>query len=66
MKVKCTICDSVEGLDDSSLQAKRLRNRRINLYLCHACRERITRKTEARQATGKFKQYKNKNTKDLI
>lgn len=67
MQVKCTICDTVEGIDDYSLQAKRLRNRRINMYLCNECYERIGRKTMQRHATGKFQLYKEKKkNNDLI
>ncbi|MDY0408066.1 YlaI family protein [Virgibacillus soli] len=57
MKVKCVLCDKIEQIDDESLQAKRLKNRRINMYLCVACTERIAKKTNERHATGKFKLY---------
>ncbi|HLS61297.1 MAG TPA: YlaI family protein [Virgibacillus sp.] len=60
MHVKCTLCDHVEGIEDYSLEAKRLRNRRINLYLCKSCNDRIGEKTNKRHSTGKFQLYKNK------
>ena len=63
MQVKCTICDQIEGIDDYSLQAKRLRNRRVNLYLCEQCYNRIERKTKERHETGEFKLYKEKKKK---
>ena len=67
MQVKCAICDNVEGIDDYSLEEKRLRNRRINLYLCKKCYERIGEKTKQRHATGNFHLYEEKKDKnDLI
>lgn len=67
MQVKCAICDAVEGIDDYSLEAKRLRNRRINLYLCKTCYERIGKKTKERHASGNFHLYKEmKNEDELI
>ncbi len=67
MQVKCVLCDNVEGIDDYSLEAKRLRNRKINLYLCKTCYQRIGEKTNQRHATGNFRLYKEKkNTHDLI
>lgn len=67
MQVKCVLCDNVEGIDDHSLEAKRLRNRKNNLYLCKKCYQRISKKTNERHATGNFHLYKEKkNTHDLI
>ncbi len=64
MKVKCVICDLVESIADETLVAKRLRNRPIHTYMCNSCQERITEKTEARVATGKFRFYRDKKTED--
>lgn len=58
MRVKCILCDKVNIVDDESPIAKRLRNRPIHTYMCDACNERISTKTEDRKATGKFKLYK--------
>lgn len=67
MQVKCAICDTVEGIDDYSLEAKRLRNRRVNLYLCKNCYDRIGKKTKKRHASGNFKLFReNKNEDELI
>lgn len=67
MQVKCVICDQVESIDDQSLQAKRLRNRRIHMYLCQPCYNRIDEKTKERHATGNFHLYrKPKQKEDLI
>ncbi|MFD1360208.1 YlaI family protein [Lentibacillus salinarum] len=68
MKVQCVICDTVHELEDDSLQAKRLRNRRIYMYLCTECYRRIDDKTRERHATGSFKLYDayKKKKKDLI
>lgn len=67
MQVKCVLCDNIEAIDDHSLEAKRLRNRRINLYLCKACYERIGKKTNQRHSTGKFHLYESKKqNSDLI
>lgn len=63
MQVKCVLCDLVEGIDEYSLQAKRLRNRRIRMYLCDQCYTRIEKKTNDRHATGKFNLY-NSNEKN--
>lgn len=60
MQVKCTLCDLIEEISDDSLQAKRLKNRRANLYLCSVCYERISEKTIARHSTGKFRFYEEK------
>ncbi|GGK04258.1 hypothetical protein GCM10007063_28240 [Lentibacillus kapialis] len=67
MKVQCVLCDKVNELEDDSLQAKRLRNRRIYMYLCSECYGRIDDKTQERHATGSFKLYDpKKKNKDLI
>jgi uncharacterized protein YlaI len=58
MRVKCVICDSIEELVDDTLQAKRLRNRPIHTHMCQSCIDRITEKTKARLATGKFRFYR--------
>ena len=54
MRVKCVICDSINELNDDSLEAKRLRNRPIHTYMCATCHNRITKSTEERIATGNF------------
>lgn len=64
MQVKCVLCDTIEELDDYSLQAKRLRNRRLHMYLCKTCNERIDYKTKQRHATGNFRLYEEKKNKD--
>lgn len=67
MKVKCVICDKVESIEDDCLRAKRLRNRKLNMYLCESCYDRIGTKTKARQQTGNFHLYRKKKQKtDLI
>ncbi|MGM8364266.1 YlaI family protein [Virgibacillus sp. W0181] len=67
MHVKCVICDKIEDINDDCLQAKRLRNRRLHMYLCAPCKGRIAEKTKKRHATGNFRLYKeNKQKKDLI
>ena len=66
MQVKCVLCDNVEGIDDFSLEAKRLRNRKIILYLCKECQDRISEKTKQRHATGNFHLYEEKKNNDLI
>ena len=60
MRVKCVICDKIENIKDDSFQAKRLRNRPIYTYMCEACTDRITEKTEQRIATGNFHLYRSK------
>lgn len=60
MKVKCVLCDTIEHIDQYSLQAKQLRNRSNKMYLCKACYTRIDEKTKQRHATGKFRLYKEK------
>lgn len=54
MQAKCALCDQIDHIDDHTHQAKRLKNSRIQSYLCHACYERISKKTEERKQTGKF------------
>ncbi|WP_082684082.1 YlaI family protein [Lentibacillus amyloliquefaciens] len=67
MKVQCALCDEVDELEDDSLHAKRLRNRRIRMYLCRECYERIDSNTRKRHATGSFQLYDTKKKKrDLI
>lgn len=67
MQVQCVLCDLVEGIDEYSLQAKRLRNRRIRMYLCLQCYTRIEKKTKERHATGKFNLYSSdENNSKLI
>ncbi len=55
MRVKCVICDTLSEIPDFSSEAKKLRNRPIHTYMCPACHDRITDKTNARLATGKFR-----------
>ncbi|MGA9232489.1 MAG: YlaI family protein [Exiguobacterium oxidotolerans] len=57
MRVKCTICDKRETIDDWSFAAKRLRNKPVRVYLCDECNERIEQRTIAREATGNFNLY---------
>ncbi|MUK89572.1 DUF2197 domain-containing protein [Ornithinibacillus sp. L9] len=67
MQVKCVICDKVEGIGDDSLEAKRLRNRRIHMYLCDPCYDRVEKNTNKRHATGNFRLYREKkNSNELI
>ncbi|WP_373895896.1 YlaI family protein [Virgibacillus natechei] len=67
MQVKCVICDTVETLEDQSPEAKRLRNRRVHMYLCEKCHDRIEYKTKQRHSTGNFRLYRKKKQKsDLI
>nr|WP_163970785.1 YlaI family protein [Oceanobacillus halotolerans] len=67
MKVKCVICDTIDTIEDFSLQAKRLRNRRVHMYLCQECNKRVGENTKKRHATGKFQLYEPKKHKeDLI
>lgn len=67
MKVQCVLCDTVHELEDDSLQAKRLRNRRVYMYLCPECYTRIDNNTRKRHATGNFRLYDEKKKKqDLI
>lgn len=64
VKVQCVLCDEFHTIDAYSLQAKRLRNRRIQMYLCETCDHRIKTNTNARHATGNFHLYKEKMNKD--
>lgn len=57
MNVQCIICDKIDTINEKSLQAKRLINRKTDTYLCDACSERITTNTKKRHATGKFTLY---------
>ncbi|MCD5322539.1 MULTISPECIES: YlaI family protein [Pontibacillus] len=67
MRVKCVLCDDVQSIDGNSLQAKRMRNRRIHTYMCPSCNDRIGKKTNERKATGNFKLYREpKNDESLI
>lgn len=66
MQVKCVLCDMIENIEDNSLQAKRLRNRKIHMFLCQECYDRIYDKTKKRHATGNFSLYEQKKKKDLI
>ncbi|WP_010097921.1 YlaI family protein [Ornithinibacillus scapharcae] len=66
MQVKCVICDVVEEIEDYSLQAKRLRNRKIHMYLCQNCNDRIKENTLKRHATGKFQLYEEKKKVDEL
>lgn len=64
MRVKCSICEKLETIDDDTLVAKRLRNRPIHTYMCDDCQERIKVKTEARIKTGRFSLYQDPATKE--
>lgn len=64
MRVKCVICDKIESIDDNSFQAKRLRNRPINTYMCKVCYDRITENTQKRIASGNFHLYRSKKSPD--
>lgn len=67
MEVQCVLCDEAHEIEYDSLQAKRLRNRRIRMYLCPECYERIDHNTRKRHATGSFQLYDPKEKKrDLI
>ncbi|MFT8317245.1 MAG: YlaI family protein [Sporolactobacillus sp.] len=54
MRVKCVLCEKICTIDDQSLLSKRLRNRPIHTFMCEDCHNRISEKTRARWATGKF------------
>ncbi|HLR10875.1 MAG TPA: YlaI family protein [Sporosarcina sp.] len=54
MRVKCVICDTVEELDDHILEAKRLRNRPIQTFMCINCHDRIANNTKKRVDSGNF------------
>lgn len=64
MQVKCALCDKIEHLKNDSYQAKRLRNRRLNIYICQPCYKRIEERTNQRHSTGKFHLYKDKHKND--
>lgn len=64
MHVKCVLCDTIHELDDDSPLAKKLRNRPIHTYMCETCRDRITKKTLDRLATGKFRFYRSSSSID--
>lgn len=66
MQTKCTLCDYTETIDEHSFKAKRLRNKRISLYLCDTCDERITKRTKERIATGNFKLFECKDNKSIL
>ncbi|WP_330938160.1 YlaI family protein [Bacillus licheniformis] len=66
MRVKCSLCDKIEKINDDTLIAKRLRNRPIHTYMCHECSERIKIKTENRMKTGRFKLYPHRKDKEQI
>ncbi|KGR92200.1 hypothetical protein CD30_02420 [Ureibacillus massiliensis 4400831 = CIP 108448 = CCUG 49529] len=59
MRVKCVICDTINNINDDLPLSKKLRNRPIHTYMCDNCHDRISKKTEARIATGKFRFYRN-------
>ncbi|MGM0844450.1 MAG: YlaI family protein [Bacillota bacterium] len=63
MRVKCTLCDVIESINDESLTAKRLRNRPIHTYMCDKCHERITNRTNERSDTGNFRLYRSAKSK---
>lgn len=64
MKVKCAICDKIETIDNHTPLAKKLRNRPIHTYMCNECSSRIKVRTEERKATGNFKLFESKTSKD--
>jgi len=66
MKVQCVICDKIESIEDDCLRAKRLRNRKLNMYLCNPCHERISKRTKERHQTGNFHLYQNKRQKSSL
>ncbi|MBC5635833.1 YlaI family protein [Ornithinibacillus sp. BX22] len=66
MQVKCVLCDVVENIEDFSLQAKRLRNKKTYMYLCDNCNERIKERTLERLATNKFRLYEEKKKEDEL
>ncbi|MEN2468159.1 YlaI family protein [Ornithinibacillus sp. FSL M8-0202] len=66
MQVKCVLCDVVEIIEDYSLQAKRLRNKKTYMYLCDNCNERIKERTLERHATNKFRLYEEKKKEDEL
>lgn len=64
MRVKCSLCDKINTIDDETLLAKRLRNRPIHTYMCKECHERIAIRTKERIATGNFKLYRDKKSEE--
>jgi len=54
MQAKCTLCEQIDYIDDHTHQAKRLKNSRVQSYLCEACHDRITKRTQERKETGNF------------
>ncbi|MDR4955625.1 YlaI family protein [Bacillus sonorensis] len=66
MRVKCSLCDKIDLIDDDTLIAKRLRNRPIHTYMCNECYERIKIKIENRMKTGRFKLYPHRKNKEQI
>ena len=64
MRVKCSLCEKLETINDDTLVAKRLRNRPIHTYMCDDCQERIKIKTEARIKTCRFSLYQDPATKE--
>ncbi|OLS41962.1 YlaI family protein [Bacillus sp. MRMR6] len=64
MRVKCVICDKIEGIEDQSLVAKRLRNRPIHTYMCDECSTRISNRTKDRVDTGNFRLFRARSEKD--
>ncbi|WP_456271675.1 YlaI family protein [Bacillus sp. AK031] len=64
MRVKCTLCDVIESIDDESLVAKRLRNRPIHTYMCKKCHARITTRTQERADSGNFRLYRSAKSKN--
>ena len=66
MQVQCVLCDKVENIEDYSLEAKKLRNKKGHMYLCNECNDRIKNKTMDRHATGKFRLFKEKKNEDEL
>ncbi|MDI3412329.1 YlaI family protein [Bacillus sonorensis] len=66
MRVKCSLCDKIDLIDDDTLIAKRLRNLPIHTYMCNECYERIKIKTENRMKTYRFKLYPHRKNKEQI
>ncbi|MFD2208696.1 YlaI family protein [Virgibacillus halophilus] len=66
MDVKCVICDIIETIDDDSLQAKRLKNRRIKMYLCQTCYDRIEKNTQKHLDSGDFRLYRKRKRKNEL
>jgi uncharacterized protein YlaI len=66
MQVKCVLCDEIENIEDYSLEAKKLRNRKTHIFLCQNCNERIKEKTLKRHATGNFHLFQEKKKDDEL